>query len=178
MREQEDGEHLDFAASRAFAMVDHQLAHIYVNDGGEETAEQAAKLFQGRQGIAEVLVGAQRSRYALDHPRSGDVILISTPDSWQAYYWWLSDDRAPRFARTVDIHRKPGYDPVELFFDPATKSIPLNASLVKGSHGAPAVDRSRRSVILASEPIMFPGPPVADTDVFGIVMKHFGISIK
>ncbi|MGA2060340.1 MAG: nucleotide pyrophosphatase/phosphodiesterase family protein [Thermoguttaceae bacterium] len=177
VREHEDGEHLDFAASRAFAMVDHQLAHIYVNDGGEETAEQAAKLFQGRQGIAEVLVGAQRSRYALDHPRSGDVILISTPDSWQAYYWWLSDDRAPRFARTVDIHRKPGYDPMELFFDPAAKGIPLDASLVKGSHGAPAVDRSRRSVILASEPIMFPGPPVADTDVFGIVMKHFGISI-
>jgi predicted AlkP superfamily pyrophosphatase or phosphodiesterase len=177
VREQEDGEHLDFTASRAFAMVDHQMAHIYVNDGGEETAEQAVKLFQGRPGIAEVLVDAQRSRYALDHARSGDVILISTPDSWQAYYWWLSDDRAPRFARTVDIHRKPGYDPAELFFDPATKSIPLDATLVKGSHGAPAVDRSLRSVILASEPIMFPGPPVADTDVFGIVMKHFGISV-
>ncbi|MGA2799600.1 MAG: alkaline phosphatase family protein [Thermoguttaceae bacterium] len=177
VRQQEDSEHLDLAACRALAMVDHQLAHIYINDGGEETAQQAAKLFQGRPGIAEVLVGAQRSRYALDHPHSGDVILISSPDSWQAYYWWLSNDRAPRFARTVDIHRKPGYDPVELFFDPAAKSIPLNASLVKGSHGAPAVDRSRRSVILASEPIMFPGPPVADTDVFGIVMKHFGISI-
>jgi hypothetical protein len=66
---------------------------------------------------------------------------------------------------------------VELFFDPETKNIPLNVSLVKGSHGAPALDRSRRSVILASEPIMFPGPPVADTDVFGIVMKHFGISM-
>ncbi len=158
-------------------MVDHQLAHVYINDGSEETAEQVAELFRGQPGIAEVLVGAQRSRYALDHARSGEVILISTPNSWQAYYWWLSDDRAPRFARTVDIHRKPGYDPVELFFDPATKSIPLNAALVKGSHGAPAVDRSRRSVILASEPIMFPGPTVADTDVFGIVMKHFGISM-
>jgi predicted AlkP superfamily pyrophosphatase or phosphodiesterase len=177
LREQADGEHLDLAASRAFAMVDHQMAHIYVNDGSEETAQQAAKLLQGRPGIAEVLVGAQRSRYALDHSRSGEVILISAPDSWQAYYWWLSDDRAPGFARTVDIHRKPGYDPVELFFDPAAKSIPLNASLVKGSHGAPAVDRSRRSVILASEPMMFPGPLVADTDVFGIVMKHFGISM-
>jgi predicted AlkP superfamily pyrophosphatase or phosphodiesterase len=176
--DEEDGEHLDFAESRAFALVDHQLAHVYINDGSLETAEQVANLFRGRPGIGEVLVGPERSRYALDHARSGEVILISTPNSWQAYYWWLSDDRAPRFARTVDIHRKPGYDPVEFFFDPETKSIPLNASLVKGSHGAPAIDRSQRSVILASEPIMFPGPPVADTDVFGIVMKHFGISMK
>ena len=103
-----------------------------------------------------MLVGAQRGRYDLEHPRSGEVILISTPRSWQAYYWWLSDDRAPPFARTVDIHRKPGYDPVELFFDPATKSIPLDAALVKGSHGVPAVDRSQRSVLLASEPMLFP----------------------
>jgi predicted AlkP superfamily pyrophosphatase or phosphodiesterase len=177
VKDEEDGEHLDIDASRAFAMVDHQLSHIYVNDGNEETAWEIAELFQDKPGIAEVLVGEERSRYALDHPRSGEVILVSTSDSWQAYYWWLSDDRAPRFARTVDIHRKPGYDPVELFFDPATKSIPLDASLVKGSHGAPATDRSRRSVILASEPIMFPGHAVADTDVFGIVMKHFGMSM-
>ena len=74
-----------------------------------------------------MLVGTQRGRYELEHARSGEVILISSPRSWQAYYWWLADDRAPQFARTVDIHRKPGYDPVELFFDPATKSIPLNA---------------------------------------------------
>ena len=118
---------------------------------------------------------AERSRYGLDHPRSGEVILISTPQSWQAYYWWLSDDRAPRFARTVDIHRKPGYDPVELFFDPAGKGIPLDASLVKGSHGAPAVDGSQRTVLLASEPTLFPGPVVYDADVFGIVLKHFGL---
>ncbi|MGW8258340.1 MAG: alkaline phosphatase family protein, partial [Thermoguttaceae bacterium] len=111
------------------------------------------------------------------HPHSGEVILVSTHDSWQAYYWWLSDDRAPRFARTVDIHRKPGYDPVELHFDPVNKCIPLNASLIKGSHGAPAVDRSQRSVILASEPIIFPGPIVADIEVFGIVLRHFGINM-
>ena len=139
-------------------MVDHQFSHVFVADGDEQLAERVADLFRGQPGIAEVLVGAQRGRYALEHPRSGEVILISTPRSWQAYYWWLSDDRAPRFARTVDIHRKPGYDPVELFFDPATKSIPLDATLVKGSHGAPAVDRSQRTVLLASEPMLFPGP--------------------
>ncbi len=78
----------------------------------------------------------------MDHERSGDVILISTPNSWQAYYWWLDDAQAPGFARTVDIHRKPGYDPVELFFDPATRGIPLDASLVSGSHGT---GRTRKS---------------------------------
>jgi hypothetical protein len=124
------------------------------------------------------LVGTQRSRYHLDHARSGEVILISTPRSWQAYYWWLSDDRAPRFARTVDIHRKPGYDPVELCFDPATKSIPLDATRIKGSHGAPADDCSQRSVLLASEPLRLPGPRVADTDLFGIVLKHFGLQVE
>ncbi len=176
--QREDGEHLDLAASRAFALVDHQLAHIYINQSDAQIIAQVADLFRNRPGIAQVLVGPECGRYALDHPRSGDVILISTPHSWQAYYWWLAVDRAPRFARTVDIHRKPGYDPVELFFDPATKSIPLNASLVKGSHGAPAVDRSQRTVILASEPITFPGPFLADTDVFGMVLKHFDINMK
>ena len=76
--------------------------------------------------------GSERGRYDLDHPRSGEVILISTPRSWQAYYWWLSDDRAPRFARTVDIHRKPGYDPVELFFDPATEEHPAGRRADQG----------------------------------------------
>ena len=98
--------------------------------------EKVAELFRGREGIDEVLVGQQRARYGLDHERGGDVILISAPNSWQAYYWWLDDARAPSFARTVDIHRKPGYDPVEMHLDMATKSIPLDATLVKGSHGA------------------------------------------
>ena len=105
------------------------------------------------------------------------MILISTPRSWQAYYWWLTDDRAPRFARTVDIHRKPGYDPVELCFNPADKSIPLDATRIKGSHGAPAVDRSQRTVLLASEPTMFPGTELKDTDVFGVVLRHFGLQV-
>jgi hypothetical protein len=134
-----------------------------------------ADLFRGQPGIAEALVGTQRARYHLEHPRSGDVVLISTPRSWQAYYWWLCDDRAPGFAGTVDIHRKPGYDPVELCFDPATRRIPLDAGLIKGSHGAPAVDAAQRTVLLASEPTLFPAAALADTDVFGIVLRHFGM---
>lgn len=175
VREADDGEHLDFERSQAFAMVDHQFSHVFVANGDERLAIQVADLFRGQPGIADVLVGTQRGRYGLEHARSGEVILISTPQSWQAYYWWLSDDRAPKFARTVDIHRKPGYDPVELFSDPATKSIPLDATRIKGSHGAPAVDHSQLSVLLASEPTLFSGPMAKDTDVFGIVLKHFGL---
>jgi hypothetical protein len=175
VREADDGEHLDFEQSRAFALVDHQFSHVFVADGDEQLARRVAELFRGQPGIAEVLVGTQYARYHLEHPRSGDVVLVSTPQSWQAYYWWLSDDRAPSFAGTVDIHRKPGYDPVELCFDPATRRIPLDAGLIKGSHGAPAVDDSQRTVLLASEPTLFPAPPLADVDVFGIVLRHFGL---
>ena len=133
--ESEGGEHFDLEQSQAFALADHQFSHIFVADGDRQLAARAADVFRGRPGIAEVLVGSQRARYDLEHPRSGEVIVISTPRSWQAYYWWLSDDRAPKFARTVNIHRKPGYDPMELFFDPVTNGTPLDASRVKGSHG-------------------------------------------
>ncbi len=175
VQEKPDGEHLDLKNSLAFALVDHQFSHVFVKDSDANVVATVADLFRNQPGIQEVLAGTQRSRYHLEHPRSGDVILVSTPQSWQAYYWWTSDDRAPGYARTVDIHRKPGYDPVELHFDPATKSIPLNANLVKGSHGAPAVNGSQRSVLLASDPTLFPGPVVNDTDVFNVVVKHFGL---
>jgi predicted AlkP superfamily pyrophosphatase or phosphodiesterase len=178
VREQSDGEHLDFEASRAWALVDHQFSHVFVADGADGTAQRVAELFRNQPGIAEVLVGPERARYAMDHPRSGEVILISTPESWQAYYWWLADQRAPAFARKVDIHRKPGYDPVELFADAATRGIPLDAGLVRGSHGAPAVDPSQRTVLLASRPILPTTPILADTDVFSIVLEHFGITMQ
>src|SRR5262249_56749858 len=98
---------------------------------------------------AEVLTGEARAKYALNHPRSGEIVLIANPNAWFAYYWWLDDARAPAFARTVDIHRKPGYDPVELFFDPATRSIPLDASLVRGSHGRPHDRDPKRPLLIA-----------------------------
>jgi hypothetical protein len=175
VKQDESGEQIDFERSRAFALVDHQLSHVFALDGDEKTVVQIAQLFKNQPGIAEVLAGSQRVRYEIEHPRSGDVVLISTPTSWQAYYWWLSDSLAPPYARTVDIHRKPGYDPVELFFDPATKSVPLDATLIKGSHGAPAVAPEQRTIILASDPTLFPAGAVADTDVFNIILKHFGL---
>jgi hypothetical protein len=177
VREQADGEYLDFDSSRAWALVDHQFSHVFVAGSDERDIELAAGIFRSLPGIAEVLVGTQRGRYGLEHPRSGDLILISEPNSWQAYYYWLADEKAPAFARTVDIHRKPGYDPVELHVDMATRSIPLDARLIRGSHGAPAIDPTQRTVLLASKPILPAGPIVSDTDLFGIIMKQFGVTM-
>jgi len=175
IRDQEDGEHLDLADSLAWALVDHQFSHVFVQDGDSDVVERVKKLFHGTEGIAEVLTGKLRAKYHLNHERSGEVILICTPNSWQAYYWWTDDARAPGYARTVDIHQKPGYDPVELHLDRSTKSIPLDATLVQGSHGAPAVTDAQRGVLLSSQKGTFAERPTADTDVAELVLRQFGI---
>jgi hypothetical protein len=169
------GELIDFPQTPAWALVDHQLSHVFVKDRDAATIGRVVELFRGCHGIAEVLAGAERKKYAIDHERAGEVVLISTPQSWQAYYYWLDDTKAPKFARTVDIHNKPGYDPVELHFDFATKSIPLNASLIKGSHGAPAVSDSQRGVLLSSRHGMLSKKLLADVDVCELVLRQFGI---
>ncbi|MCY2992377.1 MAG: alkaline phosphatase family protein [Planctomycetota bacterium] len=173
VREETDGEHLDLQASAAWALVDHQFSHVFVKDAVPAVIQRVKELFRGTAGIEQVLVGDELAHYGLQHPRSGEVVLISTPDSWQAYYWWLDDARAPGFARTVDIHRKPGYDPVELYFDPATRSIPLNATLVQGSHGAPVRNAAQRGVLLASRSGVLGSEHLADTDVAGLVLRQF-----
>ncbi len=169
------GEVIDFAASAAWALVDHQFSHVFVRDAADDVIHQVVKRFTGREGFADVVAGPDRKRYDLDHARSGEVILISPPDSWQAYYYWLDDANAPGFARTVDIHRKPGYDPVEMHFDAATRSIPLDATLVKGSHGAPARQQSQRGILLSSQAGVLVGSAVADIDVAPLVLQQFGI---
>jgi predicted AlkP superfamily pyrophosphatase or phosphodiesterase len=170
----EDGqEQLDLRSSQAWALVDHQVAHVFVESS--QDVGRVVDLFRGKPGIAEVLVGDQRGKYALNHERSGEVVLISQPNSWQAYYWWERDEMAPPFAHSVDIHRKPGYDPVELHFDPVSRSIPLDASLVRGSHGAPALRDDQRGVLLSSQKGVFVEAPTADTDVCEIVLRQFGI---
>jgi predicted AlkP superfamily pyrophosphatase or phosphodiesterase len=174
VRDEAGGEHLDFAASRAWALVDHQLSHVFVQPGDSAAVEAVRDLFTDHVGVAEVLVGDERVRYHLNHERAGEVVVVSTPNSWQAYYWWRDDAKAPGLAKTVDIHRKPGYDPVELFFDPATRGIPLNAALVRGSHGAPVEHENQRGVILSSHAGMLGSKTIADTDVFEIVLRQFG----
>ena len=168
-----DGEHLDLKQSRAWALVDHQFSHVFVQDHND--IGRVVDCFRNQPGVAEVLTGDELATLGLDHPRSGEVVVVSEPNSWQAYYWWLDDAKAPGFARTVDIHRKPGYDPVELYFDPVNKCIPLNARLVKGSHGAPPRDDKQRSILISSEVGVIDTAIVADVDVCGLVLRQFGV---
>ena len=148
-------EQLDSGASRAFAVADHQVAHVYVNDEGIRS--QVHEVLESVDGVERVLDENGKQEMKVDHERSGDFIAIADERSWFTYYYWLDDSVVPDFARCVDIHRKPGYDPVELFIDPELKVpalkiagffakkklgfrglmdvIPLDASLVKGSHG-------------------------------------------
>jgi predicted AlkP superfamily pyrophosphatase or phosphodiesterase len=179
LREQDGAELLDVRASRAWAMVDHQLAHVFVKDSAD--VPRVAAIFKDDPSVYEVLAGPERRRRNLDHPRSGEVVLISQPDQWFAYYWWLDDAKAPAFARTVDIHRKPGYDPVELFIDMPARTIPLRPELVQGSHGFPAEDAMRRGVLVASssdgiEPRA--DGAIADTDVSSLILRNFGVSTR
>ncbi|MCI0688585.1 MAG: alkaline phosphatase family protein, partial [Sporichthyaceae bacterium] len=114
----QDGmEYLDPWTSRAFAVADHQVAHVYVRDPADLAT--VAKLCAELPGVAEVLDADGKATHGLDHPRSGELVLLAEPNAWFTYYYWLDDAAAPDFATHVEIHRKPGYDPAELFFDPA-----------------------------------------------------------
>ncbi len=141
------GETLLPGESKAFAVVDHQVAHLYVRE--PSMLEEVKNLIQSVDGVASVV---HPSQLALEHPRSGEWIVLADEDAWFNYYYWLDDTMAPDFARTVDIHRKPGYDPVELFMTSKLRAaarlaqkklgfrykmdvIPLDATLVQGSHG-------------------------------------------
>jgi predicted AlkP superfamily pyrophosphatase or phosphodiesterase len=147
---------LDPEASRVFAVADHQIAHIYVQD--KSLLPAVSRLLEQQPEIETVLNEQGKKNSGLAHNRSGELVAVAKSDAWFSYYYWLEDARAPDFARTVDIHRKPGYDPVELFVDPGLRFpvasiawrllkkklgfrmlmdvIPLDANLVKGSHGA------------------------------------------
>jgi predicted AlkP superfamily pyrophosphatase or phosphodiesterase len=119
VREEDGGELLDTMASRAFALSDHQIAHVYVTDPA--MLPNVRRLVEGLPGVERVYGGEERKAISLDHARSGELIAMADARSWFTYYYWNDDRRAPEFARTVEIHRKPGYDPVELFLDSAIK---------------------------------------------------------
>jgi predicted AlkP superfamily pyrophosphatase or phosphodiesterase len=166
------GETLETFESRAFAVCDHQLAHVYVTDPAD--LSRTADLLAGVQGVARVLQGEARAELHLTHTRAGELVVLSEPDAWFAYPFWLDDQQAPDYARTVDIHRKPGFDPCELFFDPKLwwptgrflrrliqkklgfryrmDLIPLNAGLVRGSHGLRAADAAHRPLLIGNGP--------------------------
>ncbi len=178
--DEEGRELIDKAASQAWALVDHQHGHVFVKDRDPAVIARAAELFAGCEGIAEVWDADEQARQGVGHERSGDLVLISEPESWQAYYWWNDEALAPRFARTVDIHNKPGYDPCEMFWDMAAMKqhagggVPLDATLVRGSHGAPARSEAQRGVLLSSRKGTFIEQPAADVDVCEIVLRQFG----
>lgn len=189
VREELGLELLDAGASDAFAVADHQVAHVYVKD--RSRVPEVRALLEKEDGIERVVADA--ARLGLDHARSGELIAIAAPDRWFSYYYWLDDDRAPDFARTVDIHRKPGYDPVELFLDPNLRApmvrvgmklvrsrlgfrtlmnvIPLDAGLVRGSHGRLTDDPRKGPVLISTEPERLPGR-VHATDVKRLVLSH------
>ncbi len=171
--EKDNREHLDIANSQAWAMVDHQMSHVYVRD--KFLLQKTRELLIHQEGVAEVLTRDELDRYDLQHERSGDLVVVSTANSWQAYYWWHENSKAPQFANTVDIHSKPGYDPVEMYWDPKNKCIPLDATLVQGSHGAPPLRSEQRGVLLSSEQGVFVERPLGDVDVADIVLRQFGI---
>jgi predicted AlkP superfamily pyrophosphatase or phosphodiesterase len=190
---------LDAGASEAFAVVDHQVAHVYVRR--PERVAEVATLLRRTEGIEAVWDEAGKRAAGLDHPRSGELVAVSAADRWFSYYYWLDDDRAPDFARTVDIHRKPGYDPVELFLDPKLPSpklkigwtllrkalgfrtllevIPLDPSLVRGSHGRVTDSPDEGPLFITSDPaVLGAGAGAVDaTRVKDLVLGHvFGAS--
>lgn len=171
---QDGKEQLDPWTSRAFAVADHQVAHVYLGDQQDPALRRrVTDLLRGVPGVDEVLDREAQARYGLDHERSGDLVVVAEPGAWFTYYFWLDDARAPEYARGVDIHRKPGYDPAELFFDPADRlakakaglnlvkkkvglryamsTVPLDASYVKGSHGRLPDSSADTPLVLCSD---------------------------
>ncbi|MYS35716.1 putative AlkP superfamily pyrophosphatase or phosphodiesterase [Streptomyces sp. KhCrAH-43] len=191
----QDGmEYLDPMTSRAFAVADHQIAHVYVRR--PEDLEAAREALAGLPGIDLLLDDEGKKAHGLDHPRSGELVAVADPDAWFTYYYWLDDDRAPDFAQLVEIHRKPGYDPVELFMDPedpyvrvkAAKAIarkklgmryrlavvPLDPSPIRGSHGRLPPSDEEGPLILCSTPHAFTGP-VRATEVKSLLLTLAGL---
>jgi len=183
---------LDCGASRVFAVADHQIAHVYLNDRSLESKVRG--LLEKIPGVAQVLGSPEKAAHGIDHSRAGDLIAVAQENAWFTYYYWLDDARAPDFARCVDIHRKPGYDPVELFLDPQIPLvklkilgrllqkklgfrmlmdvIPLEATLVKGSHGCRPASTGDWPVFISEQTALLPPAPLQSTDVYGLLRRH------
>jgi predicted AlkP superfamily pyrophosphatase or phosphodiesterase len=130
-----DKEYVDFEFSQAFAVVDHQIANIYLKSPQDK--KRIVSILKKISDIDIIITGVEKKFFNIDHERAGDIIVVANRDKWFSYYWWYDENMAPSFTRMVDIHRKPGYDPLELFFDPKKRSIPFDTVLLKASHGRP-----------------------------------------
>jgi predicted AlkP superfamily pyrophosphatase or phosphodiesterase len=185
-------EKLDPGASETFAVADHQIAHVYVRR--PERIDEVKSLLVKLPGVDFVLDGEDKRAAGLDHPRSGELVAVSKKDRWFTYYYWTDDSKAPEFARTVDIHRKPGYDPVELFVDAGLRLPPvhvawrllkkklgfrylmnvisLDASLVKGSHGRLTESAGEGPLVASTDASLLPNRSVHAADIKEIVLSH------
>ncbi len=176
---------LDAGASKAFAVADHQVAHIYIND--KTVTQQVKTLLKGIAGVELVLDKTEQAKHHIQHERSGDLVLMAAENSWFTYYFWLDDAKAPDYARVVDIHKKPGYDPVEMFMTSKLRAgykllrkkaglryvmdvIPLDATLIKGSHGRIGVPEAYKPIIVTDEKNDIKN--INATDVFDIIWQH------
>jgi hypothetical protein len=189
------GEQLDTFASRALAVCDHQIAHVYVREA--EDVQRVREALAALPGVARSCAGDERAELGLDHPRAGQIVLLPEREAWLAYPFWLDDRRAPDYARTVAIHHKPGFDPAELFFDPALAApklrsairlaqkklgfrtrfdvIPLDPSIVRGTHGLPAADPADAAILIGPASIPAPaGATVAMTDFAPLLLSSLG----
>jgi len=192
--EQAGMEYLDPWTSRAFAVADHQLAHVYVRHPADLAATRDA--LSGLPGIDVLLAGDDRRAAGLGHARAGELILVAEPDAWFTYYYWLDDERAPDFARQVEIHRKPGYDPAELFMDPQDRwvkaragaallrkkigmryvmsVVPLDPAPVRGTHGR-RPDRPEDAPVLLCSDRAVARDRIAATDVRDLLLELAGV---
>jgi predicted AlkP superfamily pyrophosphatase or phosphodiesterase len=192
VRDELGHELLDAGASQAFAVADHQVAHVYVNDVTK--LGRVRSVLELTPGVARIYDAATKGEIHLDHDRSGDLVVLAEPDSWFTYYYWLEESRRPDFATTVDIHRKPGYDPVELFINPALRVpslaiasklmrrklgfrtlmdvISTDATLVRGSHGLPAATPHERPLLVSSQPHLEMSASVNPTAVSDVILQH------
>ena len=156
----------DAGASKAFAVADHQVAHVYIND--PSVTNKVKSILGKTDGIELILDKEEQAKYHINHERSGDLVLMANKESWFTYYFWLDDSKAPDYARTVDIHKKPGYDPVEMFMSSKARAaykllrkkaalryvmdvIPLDATLIKGSHGRINIAEEYYPVIITNK---------------------------
>ena len=192
VREELGRELLDAGESKAFAVADHQVAHVYVNDRAK--LDEVQRLLESTPGVERVLDETGKRAHHLDHERSGELVAVAKRDAWFTYYYWLDDAKAPDFARTVDIHRKPGYDPAELFIDPRLKVpklkigatlakrklgfrsllevIPTDATLVKGSHGREPTNADDGAMLMTRHADLLPSAQVPPTGVFDLILAH------
>jgi predicted AlkP superfamily pyrophosphatase or phosphodiesterase len=177
---------LDPGASKAFVVADHQVAHVYIND--TTVTEKVKKLLEKVPGIALMLDRQAQADYQINHERAGEFVLMADEKSWFTYYFWLDDAKAPDYARVVDIHKKPGYDPVEMFMTSKARAgykllrkkagfryvmdvIPLDATLIKGSHGNIKTSSEFHPVLVTNSKVS-ENNRVVGTDVYDIIWKH------